>query len=118
MSRQLISRNTPLQRLLDEGYEIEVRASLLLVHSVPYVNSRREVVLGTLVSELTMAAPGVLDRPGTHQIHFIGEHPCKSDGSDLIQIRNQSSEFKLADSVTAQHYFSHKPRSGSYAGLS
>lgn len=114
MSRQLISRNPSLQRLLDEGYEIEVRSNLLLVHSVPYANARREVALGTLVSELTMVSPGLLDRPGTHQIHFIGEHPCKSDGSDLVQIRNQSTEFKLADNITAHHYFSHKPRSGAY----
>ena len=68
MSRLLISRNPDLQRLRDEGYEIEVRSNLLLVHSVPYVNSLREVALGTLVSELTTASPGVLDKPGTHQI--------------------------------------------------
>jgi hypothetical protein len=71
MSHQLISRNPDLQRLRDEGYEIEVRSNLLLVHSVPYVNSLREVALGTIVSELTTASPGVLDKPGTHQVHFI-----------------------------------------------
>jgi hypothetical protein len=112
MSRQLISRNHDLRRLLDEGYKIEVRSNLLLVHSVPYVNSRREVALGTLVSELTTVSPGVLGRPATHQIHFIGEHPCKPDGSELVQIKHSSGRFPLADQIEAQHYFSNKPRTG------
>ena len=114
MSRLLISRNPQLQRLIDEGYEIEIRSGYLLIHSVPYVNSKKEVVRGVLVSELTTATPDVLGRPSTHQVHFIGEHPCKADGSDLVQIRCQSGEFKLADGITAQHWFSNKPRCGHY----
>lgn len=115
MSRQLIDRNADLRRLRDKGFEIEVRSGLLLVHAVPYVTSRREVTLGILVSELTMAAPDQLDKPGTHQIHFIGEHPCKPDGTELVQIKNSSGTFALAEGVVANHYFSHKPRSGGYA---
>lgn len=115
MSRQLISRNPELKRLQDEGFEIEVRSNYLLVHAVPYVNSRSQVVLGTLVSELTMSSPSVLDRPGTHQIHFIGEHPCKPDGSELVQIKNGSADYRLADNLVAHHYFSNKPKSGAYA---
>ena len=90
MSRQLISLNPLLQRLINEGYEIEIRAGYLLVHAVPYATWNKEVAFGTLVSELTMASPDVLGRPGTHQVHFIGAHPCKADGSDLVQIRCQS----------------------------
>ena len=114
MSHQLINRNPDLRRLLDEGFEIEIRSNYLLVHSVPYVNSAQKVVLGTLVSELTTASPGVLGRPGTHQIHFIGEHPCNPDGSLLGQIKNGSGDYPLADGLKANHYFSNKPRSGAY----
>ncbi len=114
MSRLLISRNPELQRLIDEGYEIEVRAGYLLVHSVPYVNSKKEVARGVIVSELTTSTTDVLGRPSTHQVHFIGEHPCKADGADLVQIRCQSGEFKLAEGITAQHWFSNKPKCGHY----
>jgi len=114
MSRLLISRNRELQQLVNEGFEIEIRAGHLLVHAVPYVNSKKEVAYGILVSELTTATPDVLARPSTHQVHFIGEHPCKADGTDLIQIRCQSGEFKLAEGITAQHWFSNKPRRGHY----
>lgn len=114
MSRQLISRNPELQRLINEGYDIEIRAGYLLVHSVPYATSNKQVARGVIVSELTMATPDVLGRPSTHQVHFIGEHPCKADGTDLVQIRCQSAEFKLAEGITAQHHFSNKPKCGYY----
>ncbi len=114
MSRLLISRNPELQQLINEGFEIEIRAGHLLVHAVPYANSKQEVAYGVIVSELTTATPDVLARPSTHQVHFIGEHPCKADGTDLGQIRCQSGEFKLAEGITAQHWFSNKPRRGYY----
>lgn len=114
MSRLLISRNLELQRLINEGYDIEIRSGYLLVHSVPYVTSMKQVSHGVIVSELTMATPDVLGQPNTHQVHFIGEHPCKADGTDLVQIRCQSGEFKLAEGITAQHHFSNKPRRGHY----
>ncbi|UXH79050.1 ThiF family adenylyltransferase [Roseateles amylovorans] len=114
MSRRLISLNPDLQRLINEGFEVELRSGHLLVHSVPYVNSNKQIARGVIVSELSTTTPDVLGRPSTHQVHFIGEHPCKADGLDLVQIRCQSGEFKLAEGVTAQHWFSNKPRCGYY----
>jgi hypothetical protein len=114
MSRLLISRNPDLRRLIDEGYEIEIRSGYLLVHSVPYVTSNSQVAHGVIVSELTMVTPDVLGRPGSHQVYFIGDHPCKADGSDFIQIRCASQEFRLTDEITAQHHFSNKPKCGYY----
>ncbi|MCK7468899.1 MAG: hypothetical protein MZU91_12765 [Desulfosudis oleivorans] len=40
MSHELISRSADLRQLQDEGYEVEVRSNHLLIHSVPYLNSR------------------------------------------------------------------------------
>ena len=114
MSRLLINRNPDLQRLIDEGYDIEVRSNYLLVHSVPYATHDRRVAQGVIVSELTLATPDVLGRPGSHQVYFIGAHPCKADGSDLVQIRCGSMEYRLTDEITAQHHFSNKPRRGYY----
>jgi hypothetical protein len=114
MSLQLISRNPELQRLIDEGFDIEIRSGYLLIHSVPYVTPSKQVACGVIVSELSMATSDMLGRPSTHQVHFIGEHPCKADGSDLVQIRCQSGEFKLAEGITAQHWFSNKPKCGHY----
>lgn len=111
MSRALISRNPDLRRLQNEGYEVEVRSGHLLVHSVPYVNAKGQIALGTLVSDLTMAGD-LTTRPGSHVAMFIGEHPCSKDGSEIQQIKHNSSHMALAPDVIAQHSFSNKPPQG------
>ena len=111
MSRALISRNPDLRRLQNEGYEVEVRSGYLLVHSVPYVNAKGQIAFGTLVSDLTMAGD-LTTRPGTHIAMFIGEHPCNKHGSEIQQIKHNSSHMPLAPDVVAQHSFSNKPPQG------
>lgn len=114
MSQQLISRSPDLQRLRDEGYDVEVRSGYLLVKNVPYVNSRSEVKLGTLVSELSLSGD-VTSAPGTHVAYFIGDHPCHKDGSAINKIRHQSLQQKFGQDITVDHSFSSKPLSGRYA---
>lgn len=51
----LISRSPDLKQLRDEGYDISVENAYLLVNHVPYVDSQRNVVYGTLISTLDLA---------------------------------------------------------------
>jgi tRNA A37 threonylcarbamoyladenosine dehydratase len=111
MSPRLISRSPDLARLRDEGYEVEVVAGHLLLKNVPYVTSRREVKRGTLVSELNLAGD-VTAAPGTHVVHFAGEHPCDKHGREIVQIKNASNVQELADAVGIDHTFSSKPPNG------
>jgi hypothetical protein len=111
MSQQLISLSPDLQRLRDEGYEVEIRSNHLLVHSVPYVNSRCKIAGGVLVSELTLAG-NVTTKPGTHIAHFIGDHPCTKDGLEIVQMKNNSQKTTLATDVIIDHSFSNKPDGG------
>ncbi|CAD0325526.1 ThiF family adenylyltransferase [Xanthomonas hortorum] len=108
MSHHLTSRNPALSKLVQEGYELEFRPGLLLVHAVPYVNAHSQIAYGTLVSELSMDSPDIVGKPGSHQMHFIGDHPCFEDGRVLTPIQYQSAEFPLGSGLTAHHYFSHK----------
>ncbi|HGM6771459.1 ThiF family adenylyltransferase [Stenotrophomonas sp. B2] len=108
MSHHLISRNPALGRLVQEGYELELRPGLLLVHAVPYVNVDGQIRSGTLVSELSMESPDILGRPGSHQMHFIGDHPCFADGRIFTPVQHSSGDFALGNGVSAQHHFSHK----------
>jgi hypothetical protein len=82
----------------------------LLIHAVPYVNAQAQIAYGTLVSELSMDSPDVVGKPSTHQMHFIGDHPCFADGRVFTPIQHSSAEFPLGNGVTAHHYFSHKRR--------
>jgi hypothetical protein len=110
MSRQLISRSSDLKKLRDEGYDVEIRSGFLLVKDVPYVNAKKEVKLGILVSELTLAGD-VTATPSTHVAMFAGEYPCDKDGSPLEKIRHGGGQ-QLADNLTVQYSFSSKPAGG------
>jgi hypothetical protein len=111
MSQQLISRSPDLKQLGDEGYDIEVRSAHLLIKTVPYVNSNKEIKYGTLVSELTLAGD-MTTTPNTHVAYFIGEYPCNKDGTEITQIRHQSGNQELDKGLVVHHSFSSKPNSG------
>ena len=111
MSHRLISRNADLKRLRDEGYDVRIRAGHLLLNDVPYVNTRREVKRGMLVSALTTAGD-VTVKPGTHVIHFAGEYPCHKDGSPIEEIRHASRKVTLGEGLARDHSFSNKPKGG------
>jgi hypothetical protein len=78
------------------------------------VNSRREVKRGILASKLILAGD-VTARPDDHVAYFVGDHPCRADGTEIAQIKNSSKEHPLAEGVVVQHTFSAKPKpSGIY----
>lgn len=115
MSQKLFSHNSDLKKLREEGYFVQIVGGLLLLRDVPYVNSQRQVKLGTLVSSLTMAGDETRP-PDTHVMHWNGEYPCNSDGTPIQEISNQAGPMDLGHGVTAQYAFSSKPaETGKYA---
>src|SRR5687768_5823216 len=108
MSRALISHSPDLRKLVDEGYEVDVQADHLVVHSVPYVTASKEVKRGTLVSRLTLAG-GVLERPNDHVMLFAGEQPCDQHGVVIAQIQHQADHKVLAEGLVVDRSFSSKP---------
>lgn len=110
MSQQLINLNPDLKQLRDEGYDIEIKSrKYLLIKSVPYVNSSKEVKLGTLVSDLVLAGDATA-APNTHVAYFIGNHPCYRDGSEIAQIKYTSNTQTLDTDLVVQHGFSAVPK--------
>lgn len=113
MSHQLINRSSDLQKMRDEGYDIEVISSYLVVKNVPYVNSNKEIKFGTLVSDLTLAGD-ITTTPSSHVAYFAGEYPCNKDGSQIHQIKHANAQQQIAQNLVVQHSFSSKPLNGSY----
>ena len=111
MSRELIDLNDDLKRLHEEGYELEVRGSCLLVHSVPYLNSKKEIKYGILVSQLELAGDKTV-KPQDHTTHFIGEHPHDREGNVITAIQNASGDKDLGEGIVINHTFSNKPQNG------
>lgn len=108
MSIQLVNRNPDLKRLQDEGFEIEVRGGHLIAHHIPYVNSSCEIKIGKLISTLELNNDVVL-KPNTHQLYFMGEHPCNNDGSTITEISHSAPNQQLFKDIILNQYFSNKP---------
>ncbi len=108
MSQQLISRSPDLQRLIDDGYEVEItQSNYLLIHNVPYVNSQKNISRATLGCPLRIE----VDRtavPDNHQAWFTGDMPCELDGSP-INVAVGSADINVAPNVTFKWGFSSKP---------
>lgn len=108
MSQKPTVLNDSVQRLIDEGYEVEVRHQHLLVSSIPYVTPSREISLGILVCRY-LDADGTNQKPDDHTAWFQGETPCDSLGQPLGNIINNSNAQTLFDQFVVQHYFSNRP---------
>ena len=113
MSRELISRSPDLQRLVDEGYEIEVRSEHLLAHRIPYVTANQVVAYGVLVTPIAIAGNRTMP-PDSHTIFFIGEYPRKDNGDPIEAIRNRTERQTLGPNLEVDHLFSARPHSGKY----
>ena len=110
MSRALFSRNPDLKRLRDEGYFVQQQGGYLVMREVPYVDSRREVRIGTLISSLTLAGdetrrPTPMSSTGTAT--FRAE-PMARPSRGLACGRR----FDLGHGLKATYSFSSKPDGG------
>ena len=83
----------------------------LLVHDVPYVNSKKEVSRGILVAPLSLAGDRTAPPPD-HMLYFTGEHPCDHEGNTITAIQHSSEHKALAEGLVVDHWFSGKPATG------
>lgn len=112
MLRRLIDLSPDLKLLWDEGYEMELRDSHLLIHSVPYLNSAKDIVYGTLVSNLELSGD-VTNKPTDHVARFIGNHaPCDQNGQELDAIIIGRNLETHGPSLATNYTFSSKPTHG------
>jgi len=111
MSHKLINHSPDVKKLRDNGYEVEVIGNYLLMHSIPYLNAKKEVAKGTLVTNVSIANNQVT-KPNTHVIHFAGEFPCNIDGTIIRQLQHSSRTTNLTDKIVVNHSFSNKPQNG------
>lgn len=93
MSSPLVDRSDDLRKLVEEGYDIEVRSENLVVHHVPYVTAQGTVAYGILVSELTTNGERTV-QPGRHETWLVGGVPYDHQGNVVsIVIDQQQHDF-------------------------
>ncbi|RPF28557.1 ThiF family adenylyltransferase [Georgenia muralis] len=102
-----------LTRLLNEGYDVELRDGYLVVHDVPYVTADKTVARGQFVMPATMAGD-ILTTPPDHTTHFAGSEPCDNDGRRLAKVIHGMQVSDLLPGLRTNFYFSAKPPEGNY----
>lgn len=103
MSPEQINLSVGIKELRNDDYAVEIKDSYLLIHDVPYLNNRKDLVYGTLVSNV----PAL--KPNNHVVDFIGETPCDSNGKPMMNLINNSNSRDLGNGIKVTHMFSHKP---------
>lgn len=111
MLHKLVDHSPDLKRLRDEGYEIQIKGTHILISNIPYVNSGKDINFGTIISELTIAGKQA-GRPKNHVAFFIGEQPCHKDGTEIAALIHGKNKIKLGDDIEIDRSFSNKPPGG------
>jgi uncharacterized protein DUF6791 len=112
MSQKLFSRNEDLQRLRADGYFVQIiDEKFLVMRHVPYVNNRREVAWGTLVTPLELAGDITRKPISDHLILFDGDFPCDARGVKM-NLGSEGQRRELGPGVFVRHSFSQKPDGG------
>jgi hypothetical protein len=107
MSSGPISRSPDLRKLVDQGFELDIRAGHLVVSGIPYATTERTVARGTLVKELHLNRD-VTATPGNHVAMWAGSHPCDPAGVPLTGLVNGSARKEIAPGLVIEHTFSSK----------
>src|SRR3546814_7330060 len=108
MSRRPFDRSPKLKQLRDDGYDIDVVTGYLLVRDVPYVNAKRQVKRGVLISALEVNNDVALP-PQDHQAKWFSEHPCNEDGTPIQGLGSSKQPLRIAD-IEAKWNFSCQPK--------
>ena len=108
MSQKLVGRNPDLKRLRDEGYDLKVVGTHLVIRGIPYVTAAQEIKRGFLLSTLEMQGDAV-KQPEDHTIWFGGECPCNKQGAALNSIINSRRKEMPAKDISVDFRFSSKP---------
>jgi len=112
LSHPLIARNADLKGLEDDGFEIEIiDANQLVVRSVPYINDKRQVRFGVLISTLKLSGD-ITNAPSPHTVMWTGDFPCDEHGRPLEKLRHGQPNTAVGDDLVARFSFSNKPPGG------
>lgn len=111
MSQDIFEKSPDLRRLREEGFEVFIVDSHLVVGNIPYVNNHRELQWGSLVCPLELAG-NITCKPPDHVMGFTGTQPCNQDGKVIAGIVNCECNEAISSSIVVTRKFSNKPPDG------
>ncbi len=116
MFQKLVSHNEDLRKLVDRGYAVAFDSNCLIVKDVPYLNSKKELKIGTLVTKLVFK-DDCRATQHNHQVFFAGSTPHGLDGNPIPNLGERATSLALSSScqdVLVEREFSNKPRDGAF----
>jgi len=105
MSEVLISLNSDLHRLQEEGFVMEECDGCLIVHHIPYLNTNHQIKDGVLIMPLCTTGNRTT-RPNDHTAHWVGEQPCDVNGNPLPSLVNPNGRQITCKGVRSNFFFS------------
>ncbi|MBN8707840.1 MAG: hypothetical protein BGO12_09545 [Verrucomicrobia bacterium 61-8] len=115
MSHSLTSRSPDLLKLSEDGYNLEIRSGFLILKDVPYLNAKRELRRGALVSPLELAGEKTR-KPADHTLYFKGESqgefPSDREGQPLAKFNKVGENENLGHGIEVDCKLSCKPKAG------
>ena len=112
MFQKLVSHNDDIRRLVEKGFAVGIDSNYLIVRDIPYLDDKRELKWGAIVSKL-VAADTVRFVQDDHQIFFSGGVPHGLDGAPIPNLGGGPCNLALSPSacdVVVQRRFSNKPK--------
>lgn len=114
MSRQLISHNPDLQRLVDEGYDVSIEGGYLVLRDIPYLDAHRRVRRGAIACRLELAGDRTV-APTSHMASFVGSMPHTADGRPLTEMAHSRNRVDLGHGLVADHLLCSAPFDGEFS---
>ncbi|MGN0170912.1 MAG: ThiF family adenylyltransferase [Lachnospiraceae bacterium] len=111
MLQRLQDHSEDIRKLVEEGYEVEIKGAFILVHHIPYVTSNKSVEYGALVTNLMLNGDKTM-RPSDHTIWFTGSIPCNKDGTEIKSIILGRTPTDLGNGIKVCCKFSNRPPGG------
>ena len=96
MFQKLVNRNDDLRRLVDKGYAVAFDSNHLVVRDIPYLDSDRQLQIGTIVAKLEFIDQERVTQHD-HQIYFAGSMPFGLDGKPIPNLGGGPAQLALSD---------------------
>ena len=112
MFQKLASHNDDIRRLIEKGYAVAFDSNYLVVRDIPYLDSRRQLQIGAIVTKLVFVDQNRVTQDD-HQIFFAGSIPYNLDGTPIPNLAGGLTQLALSEAcsdVVVQRSFSNKPR--------
>ena len=113
MFQTLVNHNNDLRRLVDRGYAVAFDSNHLVVRDIPYLDSGRQLQLGSIVAKLAFIDLEHVTQTD-HQVFFAGSVPHGLDGVPIPNLGGGPTQLALSEGskdVVVERSFSNKPKS-------